>query len=79
MEKTPGFTEVKFTAVCMAIYESELLIPDEIASDKEKTLNYIRDHLCEAPVLELNYWRDLDDPYDAVELDDIHDDNGEEE
>lgn len=70
--KTPGFTKVKFTALCEASYDSELLVPDDIAANREEAFKYIRSHLDEAPILELNFNKDLDDPTEAVWEEDIH-------
>ncbi len=78
--KTPGFTKIKFSAACIATYESELLIPDDVVKNKTETLIYIREHLDEAPVLELNYVKELDDKNESVWSDDIHwDANNDEE
>lgn len=61
---------VKFTVGCMAFYNSNLNIPDEIINDKKKILNYIREHLNECKVDNLEWLEDLD-PEEAVTLEDI--------
>jgi len=61
---------VNFNVGCYAIYNSELGIPDDIAEDKEKVLNYIRDHLGDCSVSDIEWVGDLD-PFEAVTKDDI--------
>lgn len=41
---------VKFRVGCIAVYDSNLDIPDEIINDDKKILNYIREHLNECKV-----------------------------
>ena len=62
--------KVKFSVACTAIYQSELDIPNEIKNDDEAILEYIRSHLDECVVDELEWLNDLD-PEDAVTMEDI--------
>lgn len=61
---------VKFDVVCTAMYTSSLDIPDAIAEDEEKVLKYIRTHLDECSVNDLDWIEDLD-PEEAVTMEDI--------
>ena len=61
--------KVIFNVACFANYESSLSIPDELV-DRRDILNYIRDHLKDAPVGNLKHECDLK-PEAAVEFDDI--------
>lgn len=60
----------KFNVCCTATYYSELQIPDTIPKGKE--LEYIREHLGECTVYDLEWLADLN-PEDAVTQDDIKD------
>lgn len=62
--------KVKFIAGCIATYYSELEIPDSIKNDKCEVLNYIRKHINDAPVIDLEFANDLEDD-ESVEYDDI--------
>ena len=61
---------VKFKVCCMAVYDSNLDIPDEIINDDKKILNYIREHLNECKVDNLEWLEDLN-PEEAVTMEDI--------
>lgn len=63
-------TTVRFNVGCMAVYQSELEIPDEIIDDEKATLEYIHTHLCDCNVGELEWINDLE-PEDAVTMEDI--------
>ena len=62
--------QVNFTAMCMATYQSALEVPDDIARDRDKALKYVRDHLNDAPVADVEWLEDVD-PYEAVTEEDI--------
>lgn len=57
--------KVKFNVTCIATYRSELEIPNEISGDEEAVLEYIRSHLSECNVNNLEWLNDLK-PEDAV-------------
>ena len=61
---------VRFNVGCMAIYQSELDIPDEIKDNDEAVLAYIHSHLDDCSVEDLEWWSDLE-PDKAVTLSDI--------
>ena len=63
--------KVKFNATCLATYTSELEVPDAIVKDFSNVLDYVRYHLPDAPVLEMEFRDALDDPCDAVTAEDI--------
>lgn len=63
---------VNFTVQCLALYNSELVVPDDIKDDKRKVLDYIRENLSDANVYNLR-WLDDCDPNDAVTMEDIGD------
>lgn len=52
--------KVKFKAACIAVYDSELEIPKEIADDKDAILKYIHEHLDDCNVEDLEWLNDLD-------------------
>ena len=62
--------KVKFKVSCIAVYDSELEIPDNIANDEKAVLDYIHTHLDECNVQDLEWLNDLD-PDDAVTAEDI--------
>lgn len=62
--------KVKFKVACIAVYDSELEIPKEIADDKEAILKYIHEHLNDCNVEDLEWLSDLD-PDEAVTQEDI--------
>ena len=57
-----------FSVSCTATYQSELKIPDSVKEGEE--LSYIRDHLSDCNVEDLEWLNDLD-PEDAVTEEDI--------
>lgn len=59
---------VKFTVLCTGVYPSELEIPNDVKD--EDVLDYIRDHLDEAPTGEIDWLSDAD-PDAAVTEEDI--------
>nr|DAJ69614.1 MAG TPA: hypothetical protein [Caudoviricetes sp.] len=61
---------VEFFVTCIATYESELAIPNDIANDKNAVLEYIHEHLENACIADLQWSNDLE-PDEAVTLDDI--------
>lgn len=61
---------VKFKVSCVAIYTSELPIPDEIADNKKSILEYIHNHLSECNIENLEWINDLDSD-DVVTQEDI--------
>lgn len=63
-------TKVKFLVGCMAVYTSELEIPDTIAANENAVIDYIRDHLSDCTVDNLEWMEDLE-PESAVTEDDI--------
>ena len=63
-------SKVKFKVACVAIYDSELEIPNEISNDKKAILEYIHNHLDECNVRDLEWLNDLD-PDEAVTMEDI--------
>lgn len=62
--------KVKFKVACIAVYDSELEIPKEIADDKEAILKYIHEHLDDCNVEDLEWLNDLK-PDEAVTQEDI--------
>ena len=62
--------KVKFKAACIAVYDSELEIPKEIANDKNAILEYIHEHLNDCNVEDLEWLNDLE-PDEAVTQEDI--------
>lgn len=62
--------KVKFKVGCIAVYDSELEIPDNIANDEKAVLDYIHTHLDECNVQDLEWLNDLD-PEEAVTAEDI--------
>lgn len=62
--------KVKFKVGCIAVYDTELEIPNEIANDEKAVLDYIHVHLDECNVQNLEWLNDLD-PGDAVTAEDI--------
>lgn len=62
--------KVKFKVGCIAVYDSELEIPDDIANDEKAILDYIHTHLDECNVQDLEWLNDLD-PDEAVTAEDI--------
>lgn len=62
--------KVKFKAACIAVYDSELDIPKEIANDKKTILEYIHKHLDDCNIENLEWLRDLE-PDKAVTMADI--------
>lgn len=62
--------KVKFKVACTAIYDSELEIPNNIASDKNAILNYIHENLDKCEIQDLEWLNDLD-PDEAVTAEDI--------
>ena len=47
--------KVNFSVMCHAIYQSEMSIPDEYCESRESILEYIRENLDDAPILEIEY------------------------
>lgn len=68
--KGDNMSKVKFNVACTAVYQSELEIPNEIKNDYKAILEYIRLHLNECPVFEMEWINDFD-PEDAVTIEDI--------
>jgi hypothetical protein len=64
--------KVKFNIGCLAVYPSSLVLPDDIP--KDKVLDYIRHHLDEANREGELTWLDDLEPNDAVENEDILED-----
>lgn len=62
--------KVKFKVACIAVYDSELEIPKEIADDKDAILEYIHEHLNDCNVEDLEWLNDFD-PKEAVTQEDI--------
>lgn len=62
--------KVKFTAGCIASYYSELEIPDSIKDNKYEVLDYIREYIDDAPVIDLEFLNDFEGD-ESVEYDDI--------
>lgn len=62
--------KVKFSVACMAVYQSELEIPNEIKNDDEAILDYIRSHIDECKVNDLEWLGDIE-PANAVTMADI--------
>ena len=62
--------KVKFKVACIAVYDSELEIPKEIADNKDEILEYIHEHLNDCNVEDLEWINDLD-PDEAVTQEDI--------
>lgn len=62
--------KVKFKVACIAVYDSELEIPKEIADDKDEILEYIHEHLNDCNVEDLEWINDLDTD-EAVTQEDI--------
>ena len=60
--------KAEFCVTCLAQYKSEMYIPDEVEDGKE--LSYIREHLDECPVQELDWVGDLS-PEEAVTEEDV--------
>lgn len=58
----------EFNVTCMASYHSEMEIPDSVP--ESDMLEYIREHLPECQIYDLQWLSDLD-PIDAVTEDDI--------
>ena len=52
--------KVNFSVMCHAIYQSEMAIPDEYCESRESILEYIRENLDDAPILEIEYLSDID-------------------
>lgn len=65
--------EAKFTVACTAVYHSRLDIPVSLKGNHEGILAYIREHLGDAPVEELEWSSDWDDVESAVTEEDIRD------
>ncbi len=61
---------VKFTVACNALYHSELKVPKDISNDEDRVLEYIRDHLGDCNVDDLEWLSDWE-PWEAVTKDDI--------
>ncbi len=63
--------KVYFSVNCTAFYNTELELPDSIDVDNmQEILKYIRNHLEECPVHELEWAKDLE-PNKAVTIEDI--------
>ena len=62
--------KAKFKVACVAVYDSELEIPNEISNDEKAILEYIHNHLDECNVQDLEWLNDLD-PDEAVTMEDI--------
>ena len=62
--------KVKFKVACIAVYDSELEIPDNIANDEKAVLDYIHTHLDECKIQDLEWLNDLDSD-EAVTAEDI--------
>ena len=62
--------KVKFNVACVAVYQSELDIPDEIKDDEKAILKYIHDNLDKCPVSDLEWLNDMD-PEEAVTAEDL--------
>ena len=58
----------KFSVACNAVYSGTLKIPDSVTEGNE--LTYIRNHLSNVPVVDLEWLEDLS-PEEAVTEDDI--------
>ena len=52
--------EVNFSVMCHATYQSKMTVPDEYCESRESILEYIRENLADAPVLEIEYLSDID-------------------
>lgn len=52
--------KVNFSVMCHAVYQSEMTIPDEYCESRESILEYIRENLDDAPILEIEYLSDID-------------------
>lgn len=61
--------KVKFSVSCMAIYQGELKVDDNLT--EEEILEEIHNRLDEVPVDDLEWLNDLN-PEDAVAMDDIY-------
>lgn len=62
--------KVKFKVTCIAVYDSELEIPNDIANDEKAILNYIHENLDKCEIQDLEWLNDLD-PDEAVTAEDI--------
>ena len=70
ISKGDNMTKVKFSVACMAVYQSELELPDKIKNDNGAVLEYIRSHLNDCAVNDIEWLNDLE-PQDAVTMEDI--------
>ena len=61
---------VKFSVMCNAVYTSYLEVPDEIANDKAKVVEYLREHISELSVEDLEWISDCE-PDTAITEEDI--------
>lgn len=62
--------KVKFKVACIAVYDSELEIPNDIVNDEKAILNYIHENLDKCEIQDLEWLNDLD-PDEAVTTEDI--------
>ena len=62
--------KVKFKVACIAVYDSELEIPNDITNDEKAILNYIHENLDKCEIQDLEWLNDLD-PDEAVTAEDI--------
>lgn len=69
---------VAFNVTCLATYKSSLDLPDNIKT-REEIVSYIREHLPDANIQELEFLSDLDEPSESVIEDDIINVYGEDE
>lgn len=72
-EKDEETVEVPFKVLCKAIYNTTLDVPKEIVNNRNRQvlLDYLRDHLGDANVDEIEWLQDLDDLDEAVQMEDI--------
>lgn len=68
---------VNFSATCIATYNSSLKVPDEIHDDQ--MVDYIKKHLSEAPVEDLEYVGDTDKPLTEEDIISIENNDDEED
>lgn len=72
-EKDEETVEVPFKVLCKAVYNTTLNVPKEIINNRNRQvlLDYLRDHLGDANVDEIEWLQDLDDLDEAVQMEDI--------
>lgn len=61
--------KIKFSVQCMALYKGEIALPEEVQT-KEDALAYVRAHLDDVPVADLEWLSDIE-PEQAVTEEDI--------